>query len=57
MGEKAWGRQWKYCGRNAYLLYGVEDSSFSGIVAYAGVVLPVAPIIAEVVVGEETFVL
>ena len=39
-----------------YLLHGIENSGLPGIVAHPGVVLPVAPIAAQIVIEEHALV-
>lgn len=41
---------------STYLFYRIEHSGFAWIVPNAGIVLPISPIVAQVVVGQETLV-
>lgn len=42
--------------RLRYLLNGIKNSSFSWVVANSGKILPVAPIVAEIIVAEEALI-
>ena len=39
-----------------YLLDGIENASFPGVIAYAGVILPIPPVTAQVVVTQEALI-